>query len=90
MQVWLVLVYLTLHRLRYAPKKGVAPPRPADVLGLEALVDSTCDAMEAGFSLNGLKLELSLRQSGEASVPLTPAQVQFFFKKKLSICFSFF
>eukprot|EP00802_Teleaulax_amphioxeia_P022866 Tamp_23362.p1 GENE.Tamp_23362~~Tamp_23362.p1 ORF type:complete len:291 (+),score=38.38 Tamp_23362:1-873(+) len=74
-EVWLVLVYLTLHRMSYNPKKGVKPPKPDDVLGLQALVESTCEALEAGFSLNGLKLELSLRQSGEAPVPLTPAQL---------------
>jgi len=46
-QVWLVLVYLTLDRLRYTPKKGITPPKPDDTLGLESLVESTCDAVGA-------------------------------------------
>ena len=44
-EVWLVLVYLTLHRVNYVSKKALTPPRPEDTLGLEALVESTCVAV---------------------------------------------
>jgi hypothetical protein len=41
-EVWLVLVYLTLHNIGHRAQSGVAvPPRPTDTLGLGALVDST-------------------------------------------------
>lgn len=75
-EIWLVLVYLSLDRLGYMGRGGDnAPPAPQDDLGLQQLVESTCDALEAGFSLEGLKLELSLRQSGEVPVALNPAQL---------------
>ena len=44
-EVWLVLVYLTLHRVSYVSKNALTPPRPEDTLGLEALVESTCVAV---------------------------------------------
>ena len=72
-EVWLVLIYLTLDRLNYHPQSEAArPSKPDDSLGLVTLVDSTCEALKAGFSLEGLKLELSLRESVQ---PLSPAQL---------------
>jgi hypothetical protein len=72
-EVWLVLIYLTLDRLDYKPQSGsLPPPKPDDALGLGKLVESTCEALKAGFSLEGLKLELSLRESTQ---PLSPAQL---------------
>ena len=70
-EVWLVLIYLTLDRLNYKPI-SVTPSKPEDTLGLGKLVDSTCEALKAGFSLEGLKLELSLRETAQ---PLSPAQL---------------
>jgi hypothetical protein len=70
-EVWLVLIYLTLDRLNYK-SSGLKPAKPSDTLGLGTLVDSTCEALKAGFSLEGLKLELSLRETVK---PLTPAQL---------------
>lgn len=57
-----MLVYLTLHRLRYQPKKGLKPPRPDDTLGLESLVESTCDAVGSEPHLSFLS-PLALRST---------------------------
>ena len=49
-EVWLVLIYLTLDRLDYKPQSGLLPPpKPDDALGLGKLVESTCEALKAGF-----------------------------------------
>jgi hypothetical protein len=45
--------------------------------------------VEAGFTLNGLKLELSLRQSGETPVPLTSAQLSLRSQVSLIVSFPF-
>ncbi|EKX44834.1 hypothetical protein GUITHDRAFT_139457 [Guillardia theta CCMP2712] len=74
-QVWLTLIYLTLHRLQYKSKSGESPPLPEDTRALQALVQNTCNALEAGFTLEGLKLELSLRKSQENQETMTPVQV---------------
>jgi hypothetical protein len=61
--VWLVI---RIERLKYKPQTGCAiTPIPEDKNDLSTLVDTTCEARRAGFSLEKLKLELSLRESSQ-------------------------
>ncbi len=72
-EIWLVLIYHTLDRLNYKPQStAIRPSKPDHALGLDTFVDTTCEALKAGFSLEGFKLELSLRKSLQ---PLSPAQL---------------
>jgi hypothetical protein len=56
-EVWLILVYLTLHRIGHKTSSGTAvPPRPTDTLGLGALVDSTvCMSVSVSVLFRGLR-----------------------------------
>ena len=72
-EVWLRLIYLTLDRLNYQPQSSaVKPSKPEDTSGLSTLVYGVCEALKAGFSHDGLMLELSLRKSSQS---LSPAQL---------------
>ena len=72
-EIWLVLIYRTLDSLNYKPQSAaIRPSPPAHALALGSFVDGTCAALKAGFSPAALRLELSLRESGQ---PLSPAQL---------------
>lgn len=71
-EVWIFLVYSTLARLKYIPRTGFITETPEDKIGLQPLVEFVAVALEDGFTLEGLHLEMALRQSDE---PLTPTQL---------------
>lgn len=79
--IWLILVYMTLAR--YGFKSERTPPPVASDLkgtsmeklvgGLNALVDSVCDAAARGYNLQTFKMELSLMKA-DGEKPLSGAE----------------